>query len=99
MPSKRYDYRTGESRLTQRGRVFVVYVDADRIIYNWRWEPADASNGDLHLQSGDTILKDAGQDLSSDPDSYGGSISTTLAADIDNVARSGTWDIGADEAR
>jgi len=47
VPSKRYDYRTGESRLTQRGRVFVVYVDADRIIYNWRWEPADASNGDL----------------------------------------------------
>jgi hypothetical protein len=57
----------------------------------------DASNGDLHLQSGDTVLKDAGQDLSADPNSYGGSIGSALATDIDGATRSGSWDIGADE--
>ncbi len=51
----------------------------------------DAANGDFHLQSTDTVLKDAGVSLASDAD--WGSFST----DIDGQARSGSWDIGADE--
>lgn len=60
-------------------------------------EFVNASGGDLHLAGTSTLLKDAGQDLSSDPDTYGGSIGTELVADIDGTSRTGTWDIGADE--
>lgn len=44
-------------------------------------------NGDFHLKSTDTDLKDAGTDLSSEG----------FSTDIDDEARSGTWDIGVDE--
>ncbi|NIM97046.1 MAG: hypothetical protein GTO24_02840, partial [candidate division Zixibacteria bacterium] len=43
-----------------------------------------------HLDSGDTVAKDEGADLSSDTDH-------PFVSDIDMGARSGTWDIGADE--
>ena len=56
----------------------------------------DPTNRDLHLQSGDTVLKDAGSDLSSDPDSTGVA-GADLSLDVDGATRSGTWDIGADE--
>lgn len=46
----------------------------------------DETNDDFHLASGDTAWKDQGADLSG-----------TFTVDIDNVTRSGTWDIGADE--
>lgn len=46
----------------------------------------DSVNDDFHLASGDGGAKDFGTDLS-------GSFTT----DIDGVARTGTWDIGADE--
>lgn len=51
---------------------------------------ADQGNDDYHIQAGDTALQDLGTDLSSDPD-------YAIAVDIDNVTRSGSWDIGADE--
>lgn len=47
---------------------------------------ADADNDDFHLASGDTGAIDDGADLSG-----------TFTVDVDNVTRSGTWDIGADE--
>lgn len=57
----------------------------------------DAANGDLRLLTADTVLKDAGGDLSSDPDTYGGSIGAYITPDIVGTSRSGTWDIGAFE--
>lgn len=45
---------------------------------------------DLHLASGDTVCKDAGADLSADS-------RFAFSTDGDGVARTGTWDIGADE--
>ena len=50
----------------------------------------DATNRDLHLASSDTVAKDAGTDLSADS-------VLSFSDDIDSQARSGTWDIGADE--
>jgi len=46
----------------------------------------DYANRDFHLKSTDTVLKDAGDNLGSPYD-----------IDIDGVAVTGTWDIGADE--
>ncbi|MCD6150027.1 LamG domain-containing protein, partial [bacterium] len=54
----------------------------------------DYSNSDYHLKSTDTDLKDAGADLSSDPD-------LSFSDDIDGDTRPsdvGDWDIGSDEA-
>jgi hypothetical protein len=45
---------------------------------------------DLHLQSGDTAWKDQGADLSADS-------TFPFSTDGDGSARTGTWDIGADE--
>lgn len=44
----------------------------------------------LHLASGDTVAKANGADLSGDA-------SYPISVDIDNVVRSGTWSIGADQ--
>jgi len=68
----------------------------DKISQSFTSTFVNAGSGDLHLQSGDTVLKDAGQDLSSDPDSYGGSIGTPLSLDIDGDSRSAPWSIGVD---
>ena len=54
---------------------------------NWSAVFVDYANGNFHLKSTDTDLKDAGTDLSSEG----------LWRDIDGDTRSGTWDIGADE--
>ena len=43
-PAHAYDYRTGDSRIAWPGQVFLVFVTDDRIIYNWRWEKADAED-------------------------------------------------------
>lgn len=51
----------------------------------------DATNWDYHLASGDTAAKDAGTDLSADAN-------WAFSTDGDGVTRSGTWDVGADEA-
>ena len=50
-------------------------------------EITDGANGDVHLKSGSNLI-DAGYDYSG---------ATGVDYDIDNVTRSGTWDIGADE--
>jgi len=50
----------------------------------------DEANDDFHLASSDTCAKDAGVDLSSDPN-------LAFNDDIDGETRSGSWDIGADE--
>lgn len=51
---------------------------------------ADAANDDFHLDSGDSDAIDQGVDLSADAN-------LAFSDDIDGDARSGTWDIGADE--
>jgi len=53
---------------------------------------ADEDGDDFHLDSDDTVAKDSGVDLSTDPDGY-----LSFSDDIDGDIRSGTWDIGADE--
>lgn len=45
---------------------------------------------DFHLQSSDTGAKGYGTDLS-------GHVTYPISVDIDNVTRTGTWDIGADQ--
>jgi hypothetical protein len=46
-PSQAYDYRTGDCRRAWEGQVFLVFVDGDRIVYNWRWEKAAADAPEL----------------------------------------------------
>jgi hypothetical protein len=48
-PQDAYDYKTGERRAPWLGQVFLVFVDDDRIIYNWRWDKADLNQPDLPL--------------------------------------------------
>ena len=58
---------------------------------NQSFDFVDAPNGDYHLGDGDTAARDAGTDLSADA-------AYPFDTDIDGDARTGTWDIGADEA-
>ena len=51
----------------------------------------DEANDDFHLASNDTCAKDSGVDLFTDSN-------LSFSDDIDGESRSGTWDIGADEA-
>jgi hypothetical protein len=46
-PSQAYDYKTGDTVEAWKGEVFLVFVNDDRIIYNWRWEEADPINPKL----------------------------------------------------
>jgi len=48
------------------------------------------ANGDLHLQSGDTVAKGAGADLSADSN-------YAFTVDIDGQTRATPWEIGADQ--
>jgi len=50
----------------------------------------DDANDDFHLSSTDTAAKDAGTDLSNDPN-------LPFTNDIDDDEREGSWSIGADE--
>lgn len=56
---------------------------------------SDVTNRNFHLLSSDTILRDAGQSLSSNPDSLANW--SAMTTDGDGNTLSGTWDIGADE--
>lgn len=47
LPPDAYNDRTGEQLRPWLGQVFLVFVDGDRIVYNWRWDKADL--GDLRL--------------------------------------------------
>lgn len=49
----------------------------------------DEANDNFHLDSGDTIAKDTGEDLSG--------VTHGFSVDIDGATRSGSWDIGPDE--
>lgn len=51
----------------------------------------DEANKNFHLHSNDLAAKNAGVDLSADAD-------LPVAMDIDGNTRSGTWDVGADDA-
>ena len=53
-------------------------------------EENDAGNLDFHLNPFDTLAKDNGIDLSSDPN-------WQFSEDLDKQTRTGSWDIGADE--
>lgn len=48
-PETAYNYRTGDARPAWEGEVFLVFVNDDRIVYNWRWEKADSRYRDLPL--------------------------------------------------
>ena len=52
---------------------------------------ADEANDDFHLAQSDTGAKNVGADLSADAN-------FPFSTDIDGSTRTGTWDIGADEA-
>jgi hypothetical protein len=39
----------GVRRSPRRGHVYLVFVNDDRVAYNWRWEPADPSDSSLPL--------------------------------------------------
>lgn len=51
---------------------------------------SNEASDDFRLGSGDTVAKDAGDDLSADG-------TYAFSTDIDGSTRSGSWDIGADE--
>lgn len=40
-PPDAYNHRTGERMRPWPGQVFLVFVDDDCIVYNWRWDKAD----------------------------------------------------------
>lgn len=44
LPTDAYNHRTGERVRPWTGQVFLVFVDDDRIVYNWRWDKSDASS-------------------------------------------------------
>lgn len=46
-PQFAYDGATGETRAPWKNQVFLVFVTADRVVYNWRWEPCDPRRKDL----------------------------------------------------
>ena len=48
-PETAYDHRRGDARPAWEGEVFLVFVNDDRIVYNWRWEKADSRYRDRPL--------------------------------------------------
>jgi len=52
VPDKAY-YSDGASRSPYPGQVFLVFINDEKIAYNWRWEKADPENLELpknHIQ-------------------------------------------------
>ena len=43
-PTNAYNHKTGERLRPWTGQVFLVFVDDDGIVYNWRWDKTDADN-------------------------------------------------------
>jgi hypothetical protein len=41
LPSHAYHRISGDRILPHEGEVFLVFVNADRVAYNWRWEKCD----------------------------------------------------------
>lgn len=50
LPDEAFHYRTGQRRPAWPSQVFLVFVDGDRIVYNWHWEPADPRDSRLPEQ-------------------------------------------------
>ena len=48
IPSRAFS-RDGSERPTYPGSVYLVFVNADRVAYNWRWEKADENAPDLPI--------------------------------------------------
>ena len=46
LPSKSYS-PDGDECPPRRGQVYLVFVNEDRVVYNWRWERADTDHPDL----------------------------------------------------
>lgn len=44
LPEDAFNHRTGERVRPWAGQVFLVFVDDDRIVYNWRWDRSDATS-------------------------------------------------------
>lgn len=43
IPDRSYS-SDGERRAPRRGQVYLVFVNEDRVVYNWRWEKADRND-------------------------------------------------------
>lgn len=48
MPSCRYG-ANGEKLPVPQNRVFLAFVNTERVVYNWRWEPTDDNRRDLPI--------------------------------------------------
>jgi len=46
-----YNHKTGDRVRPWSGQVFLVFVDDDRIVYDWRWDKADADDLRLPVDS------------------------------------------------
>ena len=49
IPDTAYDRKTGASGPSWADEVFLVYVNDDGMIYNWRWEKCDQTDCDLPI--------------------------------------------------
>ena len=47
VPADAYDFKTHNKRGAWPGQVFLVFVDDDGIVYNWRWEKAHPEDAKL----------------------------------------------------
>jgi len=50
-PADAYNHKTGDPVRPWSGQVFLVFVDDDRIVYDWRWDRADADDLRLPVDS------------------------------------------------
>jgi len=48
VPSCRYGAK-GDKLPAPKNRVFLAFVNTERVVYNWRWEPADDDRRDLPI--------------------------------------------------
>jgi hypothetical protein len=48
-PTKAYDYENGQRVPPWPGEVFLVFVNDQRVVYNWRWEKADPADPKLPI--------------------------------------------------
>ena len=48
VPDRSYSAE-GDRRRPRSGQVFLVFVNADRVVYNWYWEKADPDNPGLPI--------------------------------------------------
>lgn len=56
IPSRRYR-ADGEEILVPEDRIFLVFVNTDKIVYNWRWEQTDADRRDRPINYKDRFRR------------------------------------------